>query len=84
MRVSLRFGQKYDYVFLNGLWGTLWLAFVTVLFRNYFRNSGGSVKTFQMQSLSGTDRSVHRSSQGHSDPAPVIFLLAAASEGTAV
>ena len=23
---------KYDYVFLNGLWGTLWLAFVTVLF----------------------------------------------------
>ena len=27
--------------------------------RNYFRNSGGSVKTFQMQSLSGTDRSVH-------------------------
>ena len=43
--------------------------------RNYFRNSGGSVKTFQMQSLSGTDRSVHRSSQGHSDPAPVIFLL---------
>ena len=23
---------KYDYVFLNGLCGTLWLAFVTVLF----------------------------------------------------
>ena len=23
---------KYDYVFINGLWGTLWLAFVTVLF----------------------------------------------------
>ena len=75
---------KYDYVFLNGLWGTLWLAFVTVLFGTILGTLVASVKTFQMQSLSGTDRSVHRSSQGHSDPAPVIFLLAAASEGTAV
>lgn len=28
----IKIWMKYDYVFLNGLWGTLWLAFVTVLF----------------------------------------------------
>ena len=29
---TVKIWAKYDYVFLNGLWGTLWLAFVTVLF----------------------------------------------------
>ena len=59
---------KYDYVFLNGLWGTLWLAFVTVLFGT----------------ILGTLVALLRLSRCKVFPAPVIFLLAAASEGTAV
>lgn len=75
---------KYDYVFLNGLWGTLWLAFVTVLFGTILGTLVALLRLSRCKVFQALTRSVHRSSQGHSDPAPVIFLLAAASEGTAV
>ena len=38
----IKIWAKYDYVFINGLFGTLWLAVVTVLRRQVQRFSEGS------------------------------------------
>lgn len=83
IETMIKMWDRYGFVYLQGLTGTLCLAAITVFFRHIDRNDFGHYAAFTRETISVVCAFLYLGAERHADTASIVFLLDFFTQGAA-